>query len=93
MRIIIHDGANQMKTEIVIYEVHLGHDLFFDEPTLLADGWYWNWGHETAEDSQGPFPDLDAALNAADEASSAADTELHIVDIRGTYYPPNHGHA
>jgi hypothetical protein len=81
-----------MKNEIVIYEVHLGHNLFFDEPTLAPDGWYWNWGHGTAEDLQGPFPDPQAALNAADEASNA-DTELHIIDMRGAYYSSDHGHA
>jgi hypothetical protein len=71
-----------MTNEVMIYEVHLGHDLFFDQATLAADGWYWNWGHGTPEDLQGPFPDPNAASDAATQAADD-ETELHIIDVRG----------
>ena len=62
----------------IIYEVWNGVDLFFNEPTVLLDGWYW------ASDAEryGPFADVDAALDAADAASNDS-AELCIVDMRG----------
>jgi hypothetical protein len=62
----------------VVYEVHDGVDLYFNEETDKPDGWYWV--HDPYV-MHGPYQTVDEALNAAAEASNL-EAELHIMDMR-----------
>jgi hypothetical protein len=61
-----------------IYEIRNGVDLFFNELSDHADGWYWTHDPHVLH---GPYAELDAALDAAGDASDA-DAVLKIIDMR-----------
>jgi hypothetical protein len=73
-----------MADQIFVYEVWRSIDLFFDKFVDLPDGWYFN-GDLTG--MRGPYADVDAALDAAANAASA-ETELHLIDMRGSVTAP-----